>query len=136
VIVRVPRRKMEYFRKKARKSPVEIFAVLVGLRLAPNLLEVHEINYPKIDRATKDEVVAEFGSFQEIYDTAAEDGYKVLGSMHSHIEWTPELSRYDYKNHVAQNDLITGICSIIGRKTFINFWVRNSPLPCTVEYMD
>lgn len=135
MIVRVPKDKLQRFRNKAKKSSVEVFAVLVGLRLAPNLLEIHEIRYPKIDRATKNEVVAEFGSFQDIYDVAEVDGYKVLGSIHSHVEWTNELSKYDLKIHVENDNIITGVCSVIGRKTFVNFWTRGSPLPCKIEYM-
>jgi len=135
VIVRVPKKKLQYFRIKAKKSPVEVFAVLVGLRLSVNLLEVYEIKYPKIDKATKDEVFVEFGAFSEIYTVAEADGYKVLGSIHSHLEWTNELSEFDLKNHVKNEDIITGVCSVIGRKTFINFWTRNSPLPCKIEYI-
>jgi proteasome lid subunit RPN8/RPN11 len=134
MIVRVKKHQLLYFKRKAIKSDVEVYAFLIGLKVAPNLVEVHKFKYPKLKYATVDAVEVDPDVYEYWDEKAKDDGLVVLGGIHSHVNWTQEMSHQDHTNHKANCEKISGIVGVIGGKAWINFWVVDSSLPCKVEY--
>lgn len=134
MIVKVDRYQLNYFRRKAKKYKVEIYAFLVGKRVSGNLIEVYQFKYPEAETATASEFVADDHSWGMIEEFAKADGYTVLGNIHSHINWPPILSPTDHAMQVENNHRVTGICSVFGNKTMVSFWTTDTSLPCKLQY--
>lgn len=137
MIIKLRRNQLKYFRAKARKhAPNEIMAFLYGYRVAPNLLEVHRIDFPKLETSTPGEVIADVISEHELDENAKDDGFCYLGSVHTHTGHNAPIfmSKSDLKNHKERGESITGICEVGAKRCFIAFWQLNTPLPCNWEY--
>jgi len=134
MIVRVNRHQLDYFRRKAITYKVEIYALLVGKRLSTHLVEVYQFKYPEAELATASEIIIDDHSYGLIEEFARADGHTVVGNIHSHINYAPVLSKTDHVMHIENNNKVTGICSVFGRRTMVNFWVADSSLPCGLEY--
>jgi hypothetical protein len=135
MIVRVKRHHLDYFKKKACSYKTEVFAFLLGLRISPNLLEVHRFKYPKLMDSTAEGVWVSEEEYTLSEETAKDDGLLLLGGIHSHLDWTQEMSHQDYHNHRQNGEKVTGIVGIVGDKIFTSFWVIESSLPCKLEYL-
>lgn len=135
MIVELYKHQLRYFRTKSRRSNVECYAILIGKRVAPNLVRVEEFFYPKLEVQTANEVVVDEDSYQLADQCAKNDGLIILGGIHSHIEYPSVLSKTDLLSHKNNNDKISGIVSVINKKTHVSFWELSSPLPCTIQYI-
>lgn len=127
------RGQLNWFRKKARNSPNEVFAYLVGRVINASAVEVHYFAYPTIDFASPGEIHTNHQSDQDIYAEAEAEGLRVCGSIHSHPNWCPVMSGTDYEGFAA-GERVVGIVEVAGRKTRVVFWSQGTPLPCAVKY--
>lgn len=134
MIIKVKRHHLDYFKKKAAKSKSEEYALLIGKKLSPFVIHVEYFKYPKLEKQTPDEVIADGHSYFLIEEDAKANGLYVLGSIHSHPNWTPEMSHCDLEIHKMNGYHVSGIVSILNKKTFVTFWIANSPLPCSIKY--
>lgn len=134
MIVRVKKHHLQYFRNKVRKLDNEIYAYLVGIRVSPTLVQIEKILYPKLEISTPLFVKTDPQSDYEIEEIAKLNNWTVVGSIHNHPNWTPELSPCDLDNLKNSTLTVSGIVSVINNRTYTKFWVKNSPLIATVEY--
>lgn len=134
MIVQIKKHHLNYFRQKSRKSKNELYGLLIGTRISPTLVKVEHIKYPKLEVSTPREVTVDSDSYFEIEENAKLNQFNVLGGIHSHPNYTPEMSQTDLKNHKDNSFSISGIVGIIGNKTIIRFWQVGSSLPATIEY--
>lgn len=134
MIVKVRRHHLDYFRKKAIKCPNEVYAVLVGFRASPTLVQIEYFKYPALEKQTPDEVIIDDHSYGVIEEDAKAYGFQVVGTIHSHPNWTQEMSKCDWEVHKQNGYHITGIVSVLSKKTFVTFWEAGSPLPCSIRY--
>lgn len=137
MIVRIHKHHLEYFRKKARQTPNEIYAVLVGKHLHKGELQIHYIIHPKakdyeLSTPSAVQVSAEFMVLCE--QQAAEDGFYIVGSIHTHPNWPPILSPTDHAEHVENGDKVTGVVEVTSGKTRVAFWRHDTSVRCTLEY--
>lgn len=135
--VKLNKHQLDYFRRKARESKYEILAYLIGRVVSQRLTVVEKFEY------TNDYEVQDSGhvkwkdnEYAKIKADAEADGLRVLGDIHTHPDWDAVLSPRDYKTHIEEGSRITGICSVIGNKTRVRFWLAESSLPCEIEYID
>ena len=134
MIVKLERGKLNYFRKKARNSSVEEYCFLLGKRISPNLIEVYDFFYPKFEIQNATTIVVDDDNYAFVEQCAKKDGNIVLGSLHSHLNYSPVMSKTDQTSHKDNNDKVSGIVSVVGRKTFFEFWELNSSLPVKVKF--
>lgn len=134
MIVRVRKHHLQYFRNKVRKLDNEIYAFLVGVRVSPTLIQVERFLYPKLMVSTPSLVVTDVESDYEIEEIARLNNWSVVGSIHSHPNWTPELSGCDLDTLKNSTHTVSGVVSIINNRTYAKFWVKNSPLIATIQY--
>ena len=135
--VRVSKTAAAYFRKLARDAhPKEVQAFLIGRVVSPNLTIVDEWRYPKKYKTqTPVEVEWDQGEYAALIDEMLVQGTRLVGDCHSHCEWDAVMSPCDYKGHVAEGFRVAGICSVIGRRTRLRFWIAESALPVEIEYV-
>ena len=137
--VRVSKYALDYFRKLARKTPLEIQAYLVGKVISPELVIVSSFKYPeRYSDQTTNSVNWYLDEFEEVKKIAEEQGNRIVGDIHSHPSWDAVLSPTDYKAHVQSGFRISGICSTMTNRTGIHtrvrFWIAESCLPLEIEY--
>lgn len=134
--IRLPKGKLDYFRKKARQAePKEIQAYLVGRIVSPELVEIVEFAYTK---EYADQSAGEVCWFREDYNrvknSAEERGLTIVGDIHSHPNYWPVLSPDDHRNTITERHRVCGIYATMGRNSKTCFWVTDSSLPCTIIY--
>lgn len=139
--VRVKKSALDYFRRLARKSPLEIQAYLVGTVVSPTLTVIDSFHYTK-SYATQTESMV--GWYVEDYNRvsmeAEKQGKRVLGSIHSHPRWDAVMSPADHEVCVITGARIMGICSVDNAttnhrwRTRVRFWTTDSSLPCEIVY--
>lgn len=134
MVVRLHKNQLDYVRRKARNNSNEIYGVLVGSIIGAHCAEVYRIVYPALDRSTPMEVKPNVQSVQEIEDDAVNEGLRSIGTIHSHPNWVPIMSRDDHNGHKADGDKITAIIGVMNRRTYVYFWTADSSLPARFEY--
>jgi proteasome lid subunit RPN8/RPN11 len=139
-IVRVRKTQADYFRRIAlrevRKSGREVQAYLIGQVVSPNLTVIDEFRFPKKYAVQTTGEVQWFADEYEVVQRAAEaSGKRIVGDAHSHPAWDSVLSPSDYKAHIKEGHRIAGICSVQNGRTRLRFWVVESALPLSVEYV-
>jgi proteasome lid subunit RPN8/RPN11 len=138
--VRVKRAQANYFRKvaldEARRSGKEIQAYLVGRVVSPQLAVVESFHYPRQYAVQTTNAVQWYHDEHERVEKAAEAaGNRIIGDAHSHPDWDSVLSPTDYQSHIKEGFRIAGICSIYNGRTRLRFWIAESALPLSVEYV-
>ncbi len=115
-------------RRASRGYPREVYAILLGKRLANSTFKIMEIFIPKVVEATYDYVIPDYNEIDRI--VAASD-LDYIGSMHSHPQAPPTISAHDYQ--YWDKDRVLGILSVrkrnIYKATELKFWRRNAALP-------
>jgi proteasome lid subunit RPN8/RPN11 len=137
--VRVKQSQLEYFRRLARESPLEIQAYLVGEVVNSELTVIESFAYTKQYGVQTNAMVAWYWEdYNLVNKQAVERGKRIVGSIHSHPDWDAVMSPDDYATHVAAGSRICGICSTNHSgpnvKTYVRFWSMDSPLPCEIVY--
>jgi hypothetical protein len=134
--VRINKNQLDYFRRLARNTNLEIQAYLIGEIVSPKLTVVDEVVYPKqgYGLQTTSAVAWWVEELTELRRRAEERGKRVVGHIHSHPSWDAVMSEADYKLSVEESLRLCGICSTQGRKTRVRFWTTSSALPCDIEY--
>jgi proteasome lid subunit RPN8/RPN11 len=132
--VNVSRHQLDWFRRKARNTPNEIYAVLVGKQVTPDSVWICAFRYPTLVLSTPSGVHPDEAECAEMIVEAKADGQRVLGSIHSHPSYLPVMSPQDILSHIQNNDLISGIVEVTKRRTRVVFWRHDSSLPCELTY--
>ena len=131
--VSIRKNQLDYFRKKARATPLEIYACLVG-KMVGSTVKVVRVEYPELALQTPVSVAPTAVGYNDIRDRALEEDLRVVGTLHSHPNYLPVLSKDDFAGHLQDGDLVTGIVEVTNRKTRVAFWCVGSPLPCEIEH--
>jgi len=137
MVVRLYKSQLDYFRRKARNNPNEIYAVLVGRHASKSELEIHYFIHPKAhdyEKATPTEVTVSADFLIECEEDAREHSLKVVGSIHSHPNWPPILSPTDHAGHIESGDRVSGVVEVTKGRTRVAFWRHDSSLRCTIKY--
>jgi proteasome lid subunit RPN8/RPN11 len=134
VIVRLHKTQLDYFRRKARHNPNEIYAELLGNVISSKLIVVHKIAYPALDESTPSGLTVNVQSIEDILDDAKDNDWVSVGGIHSHPNWSPVLSETDHKQFTVHGHKLVAIVEVTGRKTRVVFWQDGTPLPCEIEY--
>jgi len=136
MIVQVRYNHLYYFRKKALRSEVEIYAMLFGTRISPSIVDILSFQYPKVEAATYNSFKADKTSYNDLlaWGTTTQ-GWSFIGDLHSHPREDPAPSRADIKNHRCNHLMISGVVGIIGEVDIVQFWEACSPVPCTIKYV-
>lgn len=133
--VRVNKNSLDYFRRLARNSPLEIEAYLLGEIISPNLTVIDTFCYPRrYATQTTGSVQWYVSDWEKVRDLADRTGKSIVGSIHSHPEWDAVLSEDDHTGQIKEGLRILGICSVIDNKTRVRFWLNDSSLPCEIVY--
>lgn len=135
--VKVKKSQLDYFRRLARKIPLEIEAYLIGKVVSPTLVVVDQFVYPKNYKIqTIDNVLWNDEEYGALATKTQERGLSIVGSIHSHINCLPLLSETDHKACVTGQLRIIGVCSVINNKTKVCFWTADSSLTCDLVYAE
>lgn len=133
--VKLKRSQLDYFRKLARESPLEIQAYLVGEVVSPHLIIIDSFAYTKrYGLQTRNNVVWYRADYNEVKKRAEERGRRIVGSIHSHPDWEAVVSPSDYRACIAEGHRICGIVSSSGSRTRVRLWVMDCALPCEIVY--
>jgi proteasome lid subunit RPN8/RPN11 len=133
--VKVAKSKLDYFRRLARNTDLEIEAYLIGEVISPELTVIDEIAYTKKYMCQTTENVQWYQEdVDKVRAKAEERGKKLIGTIHSHPNYWPIVSGTDHKAHVTEQFRIIGVCATMNRKTKVCFWITESCLPCEIIY--
>jgi proteasome lid subunit RPN8/RPN11 len=133
--VHVSKTALDYFRKKARNSPYEIQAYLLGDVHYPNHINVTSIEHAReYAEQTKGCVQPSGEEFDRVKKLAQFQGHRLVGDIHSHPNEDPIMSPSDYRAAVIDGLPVIGIVGVRKRKTQVVFWIAGSPLPCDIDY--
>lgn len=133
--VRVNKHQLDYFRSKARETHLEIQAYLIGEVISPELTVVEAFAYTSSYATQKPNEVRWYqDEYNAVKRSAEERGKRIVGDIHSHPNWDAVMSLTDYRAHVEDGLRICGICSTMGRKTRVRFWIAESALPAEIEW--
>lgn len=133
--VHISKHALDYFRHKAREIPYEIQAFLIGEFKYPDKIIVDSVVHPKYYAIqTTNNVQPTADEFTKVKLLAERQGKRVIGDIHSHPNSDPIMSFPDYTACIEDGLQICGIVGVNGRKTKVQFWTINSPLPCEVSY--
>lgn len=130
---------LDYFRRKARRNPNEIMAVLIGLTIPtePLVTVIARIEYPELKISTPSEVEISEDVLDAVHARAVSEGLGIVGFIHSHPDWMPVLSHTDYTQFDDNGCVLVGICEVQQQcRTRVVFWTKGSSLPCNVVYKD
>ena len=115
-------------RRASRGYPREVYAIMLGKRLANSTYKIIEIVIPQVVEATYDYVIPDYNQIDRII-SASELNY--IGSIHSHPQAPPTISTHDYQ--YWDKGRVVGILSVrkrnIYKATELKFWRRNAALP-------
>jgi proteasome lid subunit RPN8/RPN11 len=115
-------------RRASRGYPREVYAIMLGKRLANSTYKILEIIIPPVVESTYDYVIPDYDRIDRI---VASSRLKYIGSIHSHPQAPPTISTHDYQ--YWNNDKVVGILSVrkrnIYKVTEIKFWRKNAALP-------
>lgn len=135
VRVKLDKHQLDYFRKLARNSPLEIHAYLVGQIVSPELVRVDYFAYPiEYKEQTAGSVQWYSEELDELRRSALSENRVIVGDIHSHPNWDAVMSPADYNGAITDALRVCGICSVYGNKTRVRFWVPDSALPCETVY--
>jgi proteasome lid subunit RPN8/RPN11 len=133
--VKVKKGALDYFRKLARNSPLEVHAYLLGNVISPELVEATDFVYPKeYDQQTATHVQWTADEYEKLKKRAEQEGKRVVGDIHSHPSWDAVMSPSDYKACLLDGLTICAIVSVYEKKTRVRFWTPTSALPCEMIY--
>lgn len=133
--VRLDKGHLDYFRKLARQSPLEIQAYLIGEVVSPTLTVIDSFEYTqKYGTQTETEVAWFTSEYERVARKAEERGKRIVGDIHTHPGAECLLSEDDYKAAISIGTRVSGICSIFSGKTSVRFWVMDCALPCEIVY--
>ena len=115
-------------RRASRGYPREVYAILLGKRLANSTFKVARVAIPRVVEATYDYVIPDYAQIDRII---SESGLEYIGSLHSHPQAPPTISTHDYQ--YWDKDPVLGILSVrkrnIYKATELKFWRKNAALP-------
>jgi len=115
-------------RRAARGYPREVYAIMLGKRLANRTFKIIQIVIPPVVEATYDYVIPNYEKIDEI---VSQSGLEYIGSIHSHPQAPPTISTHDYQ--YWDKDRVVGILSVrkrsIYKVTELKFWRKNAALP-------
>lgn len=134
MVVKLHKSQLDYFRAKARNTPNEILAYLIGSATRKEVI-VDCFLYPVLTLSTPMALEIDADSTGIIRELAAAQGLHVVGDIHSHPNDAPVMSATDYSDHKINGNRISGIVEVTNRRTRVVFWQDGSPLPCTHEYL-
>jgi proteasome lid subunit RPN8/RPN11 len=135
-IVHVSKAALDYFRQKARSSPNEIQAYLVG----DVYYNPHHIHVTSIEHAREYEIqtpcnVQPTGEeYDRVRKLAVSQGHRIVGDIHSHPNWDPIMSPPDYQSAIEDGCHVCAIVGVRKKRTKVLFWLMGSALPCEVVY--
>lgn len=133
--VKVKQGALDYFRKRARNSHLEVHAYLLGNVISPELVEVTDFVYPKeYDQQTTTHVQWTADEYEKLKQRAEREGKKIVADIHTHPQWDAVMSPSDYKACLLDGLVICGIVSVYGKKTRVRFWTPTSALTCEIIY--
>lgn len=131
--VRVSEAQLSYFRKLARDTDMEIMAYLIGDVVSSEVVEIDSFEYTKKYATQKTNEVSWYtAEYERVKKKAEERGRRIVGYIHSHPNWDTVMSPEDLHMCIVEGLRVCGIVSTNSstRKTFVRFWVTDSPLPC------
>lgn len=135
VKVKVRKGALDYFRRLARSTPLEIQSYLVGEVLSPTEVRIDYFAYPKeYHTQTSNSVVWTREEFDALRVKAQNEGLQVFGDIHTHPAWDSVMSPDDYKGAIVEGLRICGICSVNNNRTRVRFWIPDSALCCQIVY--
>lgn len=134
MVVQISKGQLDHFRRKARSTPNEIYALLVGTTPHRNVVEVEKFVYPELVYSSPSGLECSGKVWAAIVEAAWAEKKLVVGSIHSHPNWAPVMSPNDLFYHKQAGDKISGIVEVTNRRTRVVFWQQHSPLPCTLKY--
>jgi proteasome lid subunit RPN8/RPN11 len=129
--VHLKRGQLNYFRRKALATPNEVLAVLFGW-FKGDFAVVDRFHYPDLIVATPTATEIDGTAWYEMVEEAEQDGYEVLGNIHSHPNYPPVMSSTDLEWFTDNKSRLCGIVEVTGRKTRTVFWERGTPLSCDI----
>lgn len=134
--VRIRKSQLDYFRRLARDCPYEMQAYLIGEVRSPKLTIVSSIEYcTEYDTQTKANVAWTGLEWSRVKRLAEERGERIVGDIHTHLDWDAVMSPSDYEGAVTDGLHICGIVSVEKRRTRVRFWNVHSSLPIEVEHV-
>ena len=135
VKVKLDKNQLDYFRRLARNSPLEIHAYLVGEIVSPGFVIVNRFAYPvEYKMQTSAGVQWYAAELDALRHQALTENQIVVGDIHSHPNWDAVMSPDDYTGAIVDGLRMCGICSVYGSKTRVRFWVPDCALPCEIIY--
>jgi proteasome lid subunit RPN8/RPN11 len=135
VIVRISRNELNTFRRRARATRKEIYAMLLGkFDRRKRMVTVKQIVYPELAISTPEECAPDGDDYVRIKREARKQGLAVVGSLHSHPGAPAYMSQTDRDSHVAVGETVSGIVEICGGRTRVAFWCPDTPVPCRLSY--
>lgn len=125
---------LAYFRKKAKQSPLEIEAYLIG-RTTKTKIVIEQFVYPKRYKIqTPSAVLWSDEDYNALLSKVKTQNKVLIGSIHSHPNWDNAMSETDYDSHIQNNYTTTGVCAIHDKGTWVRFWKPHSALPLRIVY--
>lgn len=134
--VRLLKGQLDYFRKQARESSLEIQAYLVGEVVSPTLTVVDYFAYTdEYGLQTRGQAAWFRRDYEQVKREAEERGRRIIGSIHSHPNMCDAvLSPEDYNSCITEGHRICGIVSAEHGRTLVRFWVVDCALPADIVY--
>ena len=133
--VRLKKSQLDYFKRLARESKLEIQAYLIGEVVNPHLTVIDSFEYTReYGTQTEIEVAWYKTEFDRVARKAEERGKRIIGDIHTHVNSDTILSDHDFKASYIIGARICGVCSVMGGKTKVRFWVPDCSLPCEIVY--
>lgn len=134
--VKLRKGQLDGFRRKARKSSLEIQAYLVGEVVSPTLTVVESFAYTsEYGIQTRQQAAWYRRDYEEVKREAERRGRRIVGSIHSHPNLCDAvLSPEDYESCIAEGHRICGIVSTDHGRTVVRFWVVDCALPADIVY--
>ncbi len=138
---------IDYFRRRARASKKEIFAILFGKVVSADEVDIFyffffyfyiyhyfiSITHTSLTPRPVHPPPPPHDSAMAI--EMAEDAKLVmLGTIHSHPGVPCYMSGQDQLGHIEEGSIVSGIVEVMGGRTRVAFWEAKSPVPCQVNY--